>query len=338
MIGIVSDPLFMKHDTGGYHPEDPLRIHYLHTLFAPDSLRDQGIMLVEPVMALKRDIELNHDSGYVEMVARASGMNRLVDLDPDTICSPDSYEVALYAAGSLIQLTEMALDGTISAGFACVRPPGHHAIRSDAMGFCLFNNIAIAARKARSSFGISRVIIVDFDVHHGNGTQESFYSSKDVLYFSSHQWPFYPGTGRLTEMGSGPGTGFTVNCPLRGGKTDGQFVALYQDILVPVMETFKPELVLVSAGFDAHGMDPIGGMQLSSRGFAALAGIIHEAARKIQAPVVYSLEGGYNYDALKDSVQHVVAVMRGEPAPKIDPVTWPEVEEIRHAHSRHWPL
>ncbi|MGC9324043.1 MAG: histone deacetylase family protein [Desulfomonilia bacterium] len=338
MIGIVSDPLFMRHDTGGYHPEAPTRIHYLHTLFAGDEGKDISVSLVDPVMAKTEDILLNHDRGYVDMVSRACTRNWLVDLDPDTVCCGDSYEVSLYAAGSLIKLTEMALSRQITSGFACVRPPGHHATSSDAMGFCIFNNIAIAAKKAQESFGIRKVMIVDFDVHHGNGTQESFYTSEDVLYFSSHQWPFYPGTGALSEIGAGSGTGFTVNCPLRGGKSDGQYVALYRYLMVPIFEAFTPELVLVSAGFDAHAMDPIGGMRLSSAGFASLAGIIHDAAQKVQAPVVYSLEGGYNLDALRDSVRHVVAVMRGENTPTINPVEWPELDEIIQTHSRHWPL
>jgi acetoin utilization deacetylase AcuC-like enzyme len=335
MIGVVSDPLFMNHETGGYHPETPMRVHYIHTLFAG---KDPGILMIDPVPASIEDIKLNHAKYYIDLVMRSCSSNRYTDLDPDTICSEDSYSVALNAAGSLIRLTELAISGEIEAGFASVRPPGHHATADEAMGFCLFNNVAIAAHKAIRSFGVKKVLIVDFDVHHGNGTQESFYGSKDVLYFSTHQYPFYPGTGRLADVGARGAEGFTVNCPLRSGKNDGQYAAVYRRVLVPVVKAFKPGLVLVSAGFDAHGMDPIGGMQLSSMGFAAIAGMIRDAAGEAGAPVVYVLEGGYNLDALRDSVKAVVNVLKGGEVPMVKETVWPELDEIIKAHSRYWPL
>lgn len=335
MVGIVSDPLFMNHDTGGYHPESPMRIHALHTLFAG---KDAGIMKVDPVMAGIEDIMLNHSKAHIERIQRARVPGRLVDLDPDTISSEDSFETALYAVGSVISLVRMALGGEISSGFACVRPPGHHATPERAMGFCLFNNVAIAARKAILSFGVERVVIVDFDVHHGNGTQESFYASREVVYFSTHQYPFYPGTGRLSESGAGGAEGFTVNCPLRGGKQDGELLAVYRRVLVPVIDSYRPDLILVSAGFDAHALDPIGGMQLTSGGFAALAALIGSAAEEMQTPVVYALEGGYNMNALRESVQAVVNVMKGGRAPAIEETPFREIDEIIGAHSRFWPL
>lgn len=335
MIGVVSDPLFMNHDTGGYHPEAPLRAQYIHTLFAG---KDPEISLVEPVKATKEDIALNHGSRYIDRVSHACRNSGYVDLDPDTVCSEDSYETALYAAGSLIRLVGMALAGDIQAGFASIRPPGHHAIEDEAMGFCLFNNIAVAAKKAIRDFGVKKVIIIDFDVHHGNGTQDSFYDRKDVLYFSSHQYPFYPGTGRISDTGAKGAQGYTVNCPLRGGKTDGEFVALYRSVLIPVIHAYEPGLVLVSAGFDAHAMDPIGGMDLSSSGFGALAGLIREAAEEVDAPVVYALEGGYNLEALRDSVRAVVDILKGGNAPRIEERFSAEIDEIVKAHSKQWSL
>jgi|APIni6443716594_1056825.scaffolds.fasta_scaffold95579_2 acetoin utilization deacetylase AcuC-like enzyme len=335
MIGVVSDPLFMNHDTGGYHPEAPLRVHYIHTLF---SGKDPGIAIIDPVRANVEDIMLNHERSHIEQVKRSCIASKYVDLDPDTVCSEDSSEVALCAAGSLIKLVELALEGEIDAGFASVRPPGHHATPSESMGFCLFNNVAIAARKAIQAFGIQRVIIIDFDVHHGNGTQDSFYQSKDVLYFSSHQYPFYPGTGRINETGARGAEGYTINCPLKGGTRDSEMVALYRSVMVPVIQAFNPGLILVSAGFDAHAMDPIGGMEISSAGFGALAGLIRDAAVKIKAPVVYSLEGGYNFDALRDSVKAVLDVMKGGSAPKIEERFTPEIDEIIKKHSRFWSL
>jgi acetoin utilization deacetylase AcuC-like enzyme len=335
MIGVVSDPLFMNHDTGGYHPEAPMRTHYIHTLF---SGKDPDIAIIDPAQATVEDIILNHERSHVDQVKRSCRSNRYVDLDPDTVCSEESYETALYAAGSVIRLVQMALSGEIDAGFASVRPPGHHATRSESMGFCLFNNVAIAARKAIEAFGVQRVMIIDFDVHHGNGTQDSFYQSKDVLYFSSHQYPFYPGTGRLNETGAKGAEGYTVNCPLRGGTKDSEMAALYRSVMVPVIRAFNPELILVSAGFDAHAMDPIGGMEISSSGFGALSAMIRDAAEKINAPVVYSLEGGYNLNALHDSVKAVIEVMKGGSVPRIEERFTHDIDEIIKIHSRFWSL
>lgn len=335
MIGVVSDPLFMNHDTGSYHPESPLRTQFIHTLFAR---KDPEILLVDPVQATLQDILLNHEQNYVDYIQRSCSSEKHTDLDPDTVCSADSWSVALYAAGSLIRLVRMAVSGEIDGGFASVRPPGHHATADEAMGFCLFNNVAIAARKATASFGVEKVLIVDFDVHHGNGTQESFYATKEVLYFSTHQYPFYPGTGRLSETGAPGAEGCTVNCPLRGGKTDGQYGTLYRRVLLPIIETFRPGLILVSAGFDSHAMDPIGGMQLSTEGFASLAGIIRDSAKSVNAPVVYALEGGYNFEALRDSVKAVIDVMKGGKVPVIEEKPLPELDEIIRTHAHYWPL
>ncbi|MBN2297906.1 MAG: histone deacetylase, partial [Deltaproteobacteria bacterium] len=310
-------------------------IQYIHTLFYKET---QGIIPVEPVKAQLEDIMLNHDKSYIRMVEQSCSARKLVNLDMDTVCSQDSYDTALLASGSVIRLTEMALNSEIDAGLAFVRPPGHHARRSSAMGFCLFNNIAIAARKAVLSCGIKRVLICDFDVHHGNGTQESFYQDRNVLYFSTHQYPFYPGTGGLSDTGSGHGLGYTVNCPLPGGRKDGHFIAVYQYILAPIIEAYEPELILVSAGFDAHAADPIGGMQLSSEAFGAIAGIIRDAAVKVSAPVVYALEGGYNLGALKESIACVVDVIKGGAAPDRDAVSSPELDSMIKTHSRFWPL
>ncbi len=335
MIGVVSDPVFMNHDTGGYHPESPLRVQYIHTLFYEDA---PGVVRVDPVKASIDDVLLNHDRGYIRSVADSCSSDDLVNLDMDTVCSEDSFDTALLAAGSTVKLTEMALNSEIDAGFSFVRPPGHHACRNAAMGFCLFNNIAIAAHKAIQSYGVRKVLIVDFDVHHGNGTQESFYSSSDVLYFSTHQHPFYPGTGSIADLGKGDGLGYTVNCPLRSGQKDGHFIAVYQSILSPIVEAFEPGLILVSAGFDAHASDPIGGMQVSARGFGAIAGLIQDAAREVSAPVVYVLEGGYNLNALKESIACVVDIVKGEAVPEIEALSGPELDAMFETHSRFWPL
>ncbi len=335
MIGIVSDPVFMDHDTGSYHPESPLRIQYIHTLFYQ---RTPGIMMVDPVSARIDDITLNHDRSYVNRIARCCPTGRSVNLDMDTVCSEDSYTTALLAAGSVIHLTELAMNREIEAGFAFARPPGHHALRSRAMGFCIFNNIAIAARKALKSFGMKRVMIVDFDVHHGNGTQDSFYAESKVLYFSTHQYPFYPGTGSVSDTGKGEGLGYTVNCPLSAGKRDGHYIAVYRYVLAPIIQAYEPELILVSAGFDAHAMDPIGGLDLSSKGFSAIACIIRDAAQEVSAPVIFALEGGYNLNALKDSISYVVDIMKGGASPEIEPVSGPELDTVIRNQKKFWPL
>jgi acetoin utilization deacetylase AcuC-like enzyme len=335
MIGVVSDPLFMQHDTGPYHPEQPLRSQYVHSVF---TRKDPHLVMVDPLPASVEEIMLNHEKSYVELVKRACCSSRYTHLDSDTVCSEDSYTTALYAAGSVLQLVRMALSGEIEAGFAGVRPPGHHAESDRAMGFCLFNNVAVAAHAAISVLGLEKVLIADIDVHHGNGTQDSFYRSRDVLYFSTHQHPFYPGTGRITETGSGKGEGFTMNCPLRGGKNDSQMVSVYRHVLLPVIRAFKPQLILVSAGFDAHVTDSIGGMKMTAGGFACIAGLIRDAAREAGCPVVYALEGGYNLNALRESVQAVVDVMKGDAVPVMNDVDWPELDEFVKAHSRYWPL
>ncbi|MCD6570050.1 MAG: histone deacetylase [Deltaproteobacteria bacterium] len=315
MIGIIADPIY--------------------TLFAKP---DPDIIKVEPVAASEEDIMLNHKKSYISMVKRSYSSGHTTNLDSDTVCSERSYEVALLASGGLIKLTEMAIKGEIDSGFAFVRPPGHHATSTAAMGFCLFNNIAIAAKKAMASFGVKKVLIVDFDVHHGNGTQASFYDDDTVLYFSTHQYPFYPGTGALTEIGRKNGEGFTVNCPLSGGKEDGHYIAIYKYILPPIIKSFKPNLILVSAGFDSHAMDPIGGMRLSSSCFGAIGGIIRDTAKNIGAPIVYTLEGGYDINAQKDSVAHIIDIMKGHTPPDIAPTEWPGLDKFIKAHRDNWPL
>ncbi len=334
MIGVVSDLVFMNHDTGENHPETLYRIPYINSLFSPPG---PGILMVEPMAAGVDDIHLNHSKDYIELIkrscARGSGY-----LDPDTAYSTGSFETALKAAGSLIKLVDMALKKEIKSGFAFVRPPGHHSLYDRAMGFCLFNNVAIAARKAKAEFGIEKVMIIDFDVHHGNGTQDSFYDDDSVLYFSSHQYPYYPGTGGLRETGCGKGEGFTVNCPLGYGKTDGEFASVYSYVLAPVLKAFKPDLVLVSAGFDAHMLDPIGGMQITSEGFGMLAGIIMDAAALVCAPVVYVLEGGYSLEGQKESASELINVLKGEQPPDIMPEECSELDGIIAQHKNYWPL
>jgi len=336
-IGIIYSDRYLDHETGT-HVENSGRVRAIREalLEAPWSGR---LDWLEPRAATPDEVAMIHDRHYIAYVRRACESTRGISfLNPDTAVSPMSYEVALLAAGGVFEGIDRVATGGIDGFFALVRPPGHHAESDESLGFCLFNNIAVGARYAQEKHGVGRVFILDWDVHHGNGTQDSFYGSRDVLYFSSHQYPFYPGTGRLHETGSRGAEGFTVNCPLGGGRHDGEYLAVYNRVLVPIIESFEPGLILVSAGFDAHSMDPIGGMRVSTGGFAALAALIMDAARRVNSPVVYALEGGYNFDALRDSVKAVLDVMKGGSAPAIEQTPCAELDEIVGTHARYWPL
>ena len=256
---LISSPRFQEHTTPPGHPERPERAEVFDQVAA--AWRERGGRVVEPRAATREELLRVHDAAHVDAMEATSG--RAVMLDADTFTSPESYEIALLAAGAAVQAAEYALD-TKEPAFALVRPPGHHAERDKAMGFCLFNNIAVAAAAAVAR-GLSRVAVVDIDVHHGNGTQWMFYADPKVLYVSTHQSPFYPGTGATDETGTGAGKGFTFNVPLAAGATDADYAAAYRTI-AGVLEKYAPELLLVSAGFDAHADDPLASMRMTTAG------------------------------------------------------------------------
>ncbi len=243
-----------------------------------------------------------HDAAYIDAIASTAG--RAVMLDADTFTSPESSEIALLAAGATVQAAEHALE-TGEAAFALVRPPGHHAERDRAMGFCLFNNVAVAAAAAVAR-GLSRVAVVDIDVHHGNGTQWMFYSDPRVLYVSTHQFPFYPGTGAADETGTGPGKGFTMNLPLAAGATDAIYDSAYQTIETRLDE-YAPQLLLVSAGYDAHDDDPLASMRVSTEGYAAIVARLKRVADR-HCPIALVTEGGYDLDALAACLEATVSI------------------------------
>ncbi len=273
----------------------------------------KGFFFEIPVRdASGEDLARVHRPFYIEQVARTKGQTR-VFLDPDTDATQDTYEVARLAAGSLCQAVDHVMDGRMSNAFALVRPPGHHAEAHTAAGFCIFNNVAIAARYALANGLARRILIVDWDVHHGNGTQHCFYEDRQVLYFSVHQAHFYPGTGHVRETGHGAGTGYTINCPLTYGADDGFYVRIFRTLLAPVFRQFKPDMVLVSAGFDTHQDDPIGSMRMTARGYAALTRILmNEADIACAGRMVLTLEGGYNLAALEASVKAVLQELQDE--------------------------
>ena len=311
-VGIVKDPLYLEHITDDYHPENPNRLKYIYSMLS--SIDTDGIVYVPPRMATHEEIAFIHDIEYIEKIAGTEGMGH-VRLDPDTSASPKTYEASLLAAGGLLSLADLILSHDVDNGFALVRPPGHHAERSRAMGFCIFNNIAIAARYLQRSKGLKKVLIVDFDLHHGNGTQHSFYSDPTVLYLSTHQFPYYPGTGWYEETGDGAGKGYNINIPLSYGMKDDDYIYAFQEVLVPISNLFKPDMVLVSAGFDAYHDDPLGGMSVTEEGYSAMTGIILEISRKhCGSMALFALEGGYDLPGLASSAKAVITKMKGDPS------------------------
>jgi acetoin utilization deacetylase AcuC-like enzyme len=283
-----------------------------------DRWRQQGGEVAAPGSATLEQLARVHDREYVRRISETAG--RVVALDPDTYTSPETYEVALIAAGAAIDAVEHVLRRSHGVALALVRPPGHHAERSRAMGFCLFNNVAVAAAHART-LGAHRVAIVDYDVHHGNGTQHVFESSPNVLYASTHQFPFYPGTGAADEIGVGSGRGFTVNLPIERGAVSEDYRLVFTEVVLPVVRQFKPDLVLVSAGFDAHERDPLANMRLTSEAFAAMTMELRAvAAECCDGRMVLVTEGGYDLHSLAASLDGVVETLAGP----LGPATWPE--------------
>ena len=301
---LISDRRFLKHFAGRSHPERPERAAVMIEMAS--RLNRDALLAISPREATTEEIELCHDPAYVAEVKRSASMPRY-DFDPDTHTSPDSCQTALLAAGGVLTAVEAVMDGAADNAFAIVRPPGHHALAARAMGFCLFNNVAIAARYLIRRRGLKRVLVIDWDVHHGNGIQDIFYDSPEVLYFSTHQYPFYPGTGALDETGYGAGAGYTVNAPVPATFGDNEYLRVFDDLLAPVVRQFRPEFILVSSGFDAHFRDPLGGMRVTEGGFAALARRAKRmAAECCGGRMAVALEGGYDLQALVDSGRSVI--------------------------------
>ena len=304
--GIVLDEVFTRHAPPPGHPERPDRIRSLLEVIAGWERASQ-LESVAPITLDEKWLRRVHTRDHLQRIRNTAGKSS-IQLDPDSHASSDSFEVVLSAAGSVVRLIDLLVAGTIDTGFVLARPPGHHACPDRAMGFCLLNHVAIGAEYALQALGLRRVAIVDFDVHHGNGTQEVFYGRSDVLYISQHQYPFYPGTGHFQEVGEGAGRGFTVNFPIRAGAGNYFYSSLFRDFVVPIVSQYRPQLVLVSAGYDAHRDDPLGGMDLDGRGFGELVNLLNRAAREVCAgKILYVLEGGYDLAALGESVLRTIS-------------------------------
>ena len=306
-LSVITSVRFADHMTPPGHPERPERAEVMDVVAA--GWRDGGGVVLEPRRAADEDLLRVHAAEYIDSIKAVRG--RAAMLDADTYTSPESDEVARLAAGAVLTAVDAVLDGPPgSRALAMVRPPGHHAEADRAMGFCLYNNIAVGAAHARAR-GRARVAILDYDVHHGNGTQWMFYEDPSVLFISSHQFPFYPGTGAASETGRGPGRGFTLNLPLDAGATDAQVTEVYAGRAFPALRSFRPELILVSAGFDAHERDPLGGLRMTTAGFRQLtADLVALADELCDGRIVLVTEGGYDTFALAECLQAVIDVCR----------------------------
>ncbi|MBN2551381.1 MAG: histone deacetylase [Spirochaetales bacterium] len=304
-IAIVRDPLYLKHSNGPMHPEGPERLLTIDRMLSGFPFRDQ-LVDIPPRDATFAELERIHEQSYIRRIEKTRESSFTV-LDPDTSATSDSYAAAIRAAGGAIEAAEAVLSGRFPAAFAFVRPPGHHAEAGRAMGFCLFNNVAIAAAYALEAHSLKRVLIADWDVHHGNGTMHSFYHTDEVLYFSVHQYPHYPGTGRIDEIGGGAGRGFTVNVPLAGGQGDEDYLYVFREVLLPIAREYAPELILVSAGFDTHLNDPLAGMGMTGGAYGRLTALLQELAGGCcPGRIALTLEGGYDRTALSDGVASVL--------------------------------
>jgi len=308
--GIVKDPIYLEHKPGYLHWESPQRLEVLYEMLAETDMAGT-FETIDPRKATREEIELIHEHRYFDYVAATAGKARF-SLDSDTQTSELSFEAGLFAAGGLLVGIDKLMAGELSNVFALVRPPGHHAEAGQGMGFCLFNNVAIAAAYAIKKYKLSRILVVDWDLHHGNGTQHSFYRDRRVLYFSTHQYPYYPGTGAFGEVGEGEGKGFTVNIPLSMGHGDAEYYKIFRKVLQPIALEYKPDLVMVSAGFDTYYKDPLGGMEVTSAGYATMAQVILDIAEACSGnKLLITLEGGYNLGGLRDGVRSVIKQLTG---------------------------
>ena len=306
-VGFIYDDIFLSHEMPSGHPESPQRL-----IKIVDALKNsplwENLVHIRPRRANREDILKVHTKDYFDKVKTFIGY-----YDPDTYISKKSFEAALFAAGAVIEAIEKCHTGEIERAFCAVRPPGHHAEINRAMGFCIFNNIAVGARYAQA-IGYKKVFIIDFDVHHGNGTQHIFEDDDSVFYFSTHQYPHYPGTGLKQEQGTHKGTGFTYNIPLQSGADDKYFFSIYHDTLPSIVKTFNPDIILASAGYDIHVKDPLSDIHVSNKGIRTIAGGILACTRIPDSdplPCIFSLEGGYNLTALSESVLITISEMLG---------------------------
>lgn len=338
---LIHSDRFLDHQPPPGHPERVERGEVMQGIAS--AWKQRGRIVQAPRPATHDELRRVHSETHLTAIDKTAG--RAVSLDPDTFTSTDSRDVALLAAGAAIGGVEAIVQSRATRVLALVRPPGHHAERDRAMGFCLYNNVAAAAAHALA-LGMERVVVVDYDVHHGNGTQWIFYDDPRVLYISTHQYPFYPGTGAADDVGIGKGAGFTLNVPLEAGSTDGDYTEVFKALVIPVIDQFLPELVVISAGYDAHERDPLARMRLSTSGYAGLTKALCDAAdRHCHGRVVAVTEGGYDLRALRSCLESSIAVLDGgAPSPPAEPVlaatsrSRTAIAAVRSAQAKYWKL
>jgi acetoin utilization deacetylase AcuC-like enzyme len=323
----------LEHDTGFGHPERADRIRAIEGEL--DGREWLGWERVEAPAATEEQLLRVHPAEYLQAVREHSERGEAFDVDTPT--SQGSYEAALRAAGGACALAEALLTGGERTGFSCLRPPGHHAERATAMGFCLFANVAIAARHALDALGAERVLVVDWDVHHGNGTNALVHDSREVLFVSIHQWPFWPGTGALDDVGEGDGEGYSINVPVPAGTGEAAFLSLLEHVVMPVGRQYRPDLILISAGYDAHRHDPLGGLALDTASYGGMASRVRALGDEVGAPVGAVLEGGYDLQALADSVAETMAALEGGALPS-EVARHPIAEDVAEVAGRYWEL
>jgi len=308
---ILKDERCIDHITTPGHPESPQRLKSIYGMLKENDMKGR-FEEVSPRMATKEEISLNHDQKYIDMIENTAGRS-FTSLDGDTNTSARSWEAALLAVGAVLDGVDMIMEQKADNGFALVRPPGHHAEASRAMGFCLFNNIAVGAHYLLKKHGVKKVFIIDWDIHHGNGTQNSFYSNPEVFYFSTHQYPYYPGTGAEDERGTGEGAGYTLNVPLPGGQGDDDYLNIFQEVLGPAISKFSPEFILVSAGYDTYFRDPLGTMKVTENGFYRMTEFLKKIAiDDCNGRLFLALEGGYHIEGITESVKQTILALSAE--------------------------
>jgi acetoin utilization deacetylase AcuC-like enzyme len=309
-VGIVRDERFLVHQTGLVHPERPGRLKAIYRML--DTELNDRLVSIEPQLATLEDLELVHTPTYIKKILRTAE-REFTNLTPDTPVSAQSCLAAWLAVGGCIRAVNALLSGRCDACFCLIRPPGHHALKDRAGGFCIFNNVAVAARHAIERHGLQRTLIIDWDVHHGNGIQDQFYEEREVLYVSTHYMGWYPQTGDWEEVGAGQGVGYTVNIPIPKEIEDPDIVYVYWKVLGPIMRSFRPELILVAAGFDAHHRDPIGRTKLTKAAYRRLTEMLIELRDPVSAPpLLFILEGGYDVSALVACVREVLIALTWE--------------------------
>jgi acetoin utilization deacetylase AcuC-like enzyme len=343
----VTHPRYTEHDMPG-HVERADRVRAVWKWLDEAGLTAR----MQAVEATPADLEILravHTPAYLELLKQTAAYDRLVRLDADTYVTPTSYEIALLAAGGVVDAVRTVVTGEADNGLAAVRPPGHHTMPDRAMGFCLIGNIAAAARYAQQAHHIERVLIVDYDVHHGNGTEAMFYPDPSVLFISIHQWPLYPGTGAVTDTGSGPGKGYTINIPVSAGSGDASYKLIFEQVIWPAAVRFEPELILVSVGHDAHWLDPLAGIELTLTGYAQLAREMMLMAKQLcGGKIVFVMEGGYDLDVLSYGMVNIAHALLGDeetvdplgqpPGGAHEPDIAPLIERVQRIHNLSTPV